>query len=311
MTVPETETANNDGGSMVRINNKKRFKKLREALAFAKYLVPSFLGVSLFFFGPMVQIAVNSFQKSPTNPEFVGLRNYENVLSNAAFLQAGENTLMFSLFAVPLAVALSLILALLLNSKMPGKSVFRSMLLNPMMVPVASIVLIWQVLFSFTGSINTYLGYFGIDKIDWMKSDLSRIVIILLFLWKTLGYNMVLFLAALNNVPPELIDTSKIDGAGSTRRFFSISLVYLYPTIFFVGIMSLISSFKIFREVYLLTGDYPYSSLYMLQHFMNNKFRQLDYQALCSSAIVMALVMILIVGILFLAEFKLGKEVEE
>lgn len=185
------------------------------------------------------------------------------------------------------------------------------MLLNPMMVPVASIVLIWQVLFSFTGSINTYLSDFGIDKIDWMKSDWSRVVILLLFLWKTLGYNMVLFLAALNNVPSELIDTSKIDGAGSGRRFFSISLVYLYPTIFFVGIMSLISSFKIFREVYLLTGDYPFSSLYVLQHFMNNAFRNLDYQKLCAGAIIMALVMILIVGILFLAEFKLGKEVEE
>jgi multiple sugar transport system permease protein len=293
------------------VPKRKRFKKVREALCFSKYLLPSILGVSLFFFGPMAQIAVNSFQKSPTNPEFVGLQNYERVLSNQAFLQAGENTLRFSLMAVPLAVVLSLILALLLNAKLPGRSVFRSMLLNPMMVPVASIVLIWQVLFSFTGSINTYLGYFGIDKIDWMKSDWSRIVILLLFLWKTLGYNMVLFLAALNNVPSELIDTSKIDGAGSVRRFFSISLVYLYPTVFFVGIMSLISSFKIFREVYLLTGDYPYSSLYMLQHFMNNAFRNLDYQKLCAGAIIMALVMILIVGILFLAEFKLGKEVEE
>ncbi|MDD4096039.1 MAG: sugar ABC transporter permease [Oscillospiraceae bacterium] len=293
------------------VPKRKRFKKVREALCFSKYLLPSILGVSLFFFGPMAQIAVNSFQKSPTNPEFVGLQNYERVLTNQAFLQAGENTLRFSLMAVPLAVVLSLMLALLLNAKLPGRSIFRSMLLNPMMVPVASIVLIWQVLFSFTGSINTYLGYFGIDKIDWMKSDWSRIVILLLFLWKTLGYNMVLFLAALNNVPSELIDTSKIDGAGSVRRFFSISLVYLYPTVFFVGIMSLISSFKIFREVYLLTGDYPYSSLYMLQHFMNNAFRNLDYQKLCAGAIIMALVMILIVGILFLAEFKLGKEVEE
>lgn len=289
----------------------KKFKNFRETLVFSKYLAPSVAGVMLFFFGPMVQIAVNSFQKSPTNPEFVGLQNYERVLTNAAFLEAGKNTLMFSLLAVPLAVILSLMLALLLNSKLPGRSVFRSMLLNPMMVPVASIVLIWQVLFSYTGSINTYIGYFGVDRIDWMKSEWSRIVILLLFLWKTLGYNMVLFLAALNNVPSELIDTSKIDGAGSVRRFFSISMVYLYPTIFFVGIMSLISSFKIFREVYLLTGDYPYSSLYMLQHFMNNAFRNLDYQKLCAGAIVMALVMIMIVGFLFLAEFRLGREVEE
>ena len=307
MTVSEIRRAEGATGGKI----KKRRKGFRELFVFIGYLLPSLAGVSLFFFGPMVQILVNSFQKSPTNAEFVGLRNYERVLTNDAFQMAGKNTLLFSLMAVPLAVILALILALLLNTKLPGRSVFRSMLLNPMMVPVASIVLIWQVLFSFTGSINTYLSDFGIDKIDWMKSDWSRVVILLLFLWKTLGYNMVLFLAALNNVPSELIDTSKIDGAGSGRRFFSISLVYLYPTIFFVGIMSLISSFKIFREVYLLTGDYPFSSLYVLQHFMNNAFRNLDYQKLCAGAIIMALVMILIVGTLFLAEFKLGKEVEE
>jgi multiple sugar transport system permease protein len=122
---------------------------------------------------------------------------------------------------------------------------------------------------------------------------------------------MVLFLAALNNVPTELIDSSKIDGAGSFKRFFHISLVYIYPTIFFVGIMSLISSFKIFREVYLLTGNYPYDVLYMLQHFMNNKFKALDYQMLFSAAIVMAIVMVVIVGVLFVSENRLGKDVEE
>ncbi len=289
----------------------QRTRRIKEGLLFSGYLAPSVLGVTLFFFAPLVVIAINSFQRSATNTEFVGMRNYERVISNEAFLTAGKNTLMFSLLAVPLSVVLALLLALLLNTKVPGRSTFRSVLLNPMMVPVASVVLIWQVLFSFNGTVNTYLAPFGIDKVDWMKSEWSRIVILLLFVWKTLGYNMVLFLSALNNVPQELIDSSKIDGAGSGKRFFNINLIYLYPTIFFVGIMSLISSFKIFREVYLLTGDYPFDVLYMLQHFMNNSFRNLDYQKLTAAAIIMALTMIAIVGVLFLAEFKLGREVEE
>lgn len=289
----------------------QRTRRIKEGLLFSGYLAPSVLGVTLFFFAPLVVIAINSFQRSATNTEFVGMRNYERVISNEAFLTAGKNTLMFSLLAVPLSVVLALLLALLLNTKVPGRSTFRSVLLNPMMVPVASVVLIWQVLFSFNGTVNTYLAPFGIDKVDWMKSEWSRIVILLLFVWKTLGYNMVLFLSALNNVPQELIDSSKIDGAGSGKRFFNINLIYLYPTIFFVGIMSLISSFKIFREVYLLTGDYPFDVLYMLQHFMNNSFRNLDYQKLTAAAIIMALTMIAIVGALFLAEFKLGREVEE
>ena len=98
---------------------------------------------------------------------------------------------------------------------------------------------------------------------------------------------------------------------GAVKRFFSIKLYYLSPTIFFVGIMSLISSFKIFREVYLLTGDYPYDNLYMLQHFMNNAFTHLDYSKLSSGAIIMCIAMIIIVGILFFAESKFDSDVEE
>ena len=286
-------------------------RKRRDWLVHTGYLTPSFAGVLLFFFLPLAMIVYNSMLKSATNSEFVGLRNYERVLGNQAFILAIKNTFLFSALAVPLAVLLALLLALLLNTQMPARSWFRSVFLNPMMVPVASVVLIWQVFFSFNGTLNSFLGGFGIDKIDWMKSDWSRFVILLLFLWKTLGYNMVLFLSALNNVPTELLDSAKIDGAGSGRRFFHISMIYLYPTIFFVGIISLINSFKIFREVYLLTGSYPIDSLYLLQHFMNNAFKTLDYQKLSSAAIIMCIGMIIIVGVLFVAENKLGRDVEE
>ncbi len=288
-----------------------RIRKRKEWLVFTGYLTPSFAGVLLFFFLPLLMVLYSSMQKSATNTTFVGMENYARVLGNKAFQLAAQNTLLFSAMAVPLAVLLALLLALILNTKLPGRSFFRSALLNPMMVPVASVVLIWQVVFSFNGSLNSFLGGFGLDKIDWMKSDWSRLVILLLFLWKNLGYNMVLFLSALNNVPAELHDSAKMDGAGSVRRFFSVSLVYLYPTIFFVSIMSLISSFKIFREVYLLTGAYPFDALYLLQHFMNNAFQALDYQKLSSSAIIMCVAMIIIVGVMFLLENRLGREVEE
>ena len=289
----------------------KRLRRIKENLLFSSYLAPSFLGVMTFFFVPLLIILVHSFQKSSTNSEFVGFSNYDQVLNNVAFQTASKNTLTFSGISVPLAVFIALIFALILNTKLPGRSVFRSILLNPMMVPVASVVLVWQVMFSFNGTLNTYVMALGGPKTDWMKSDWSRFVVMLLFLWKTLGYNIVLFLAALNNVPGELLESASIDGAGSVRKFFSIKLVYLYPTVFFVGIMSLISSFKIFREVYLLTGDYPYDALYMLQHYVNNSFRNLDYQRLTAAAVIMAIAMVAIVGILFVAEFRLGREVEE
>ena len=180
-----------------------------------------------------------------------------------------------------------------------------------MMVPVASVVLIWQVLFHYNGTVNGFLENFGIEKIDWLKSSHGIWVIVLLFLWKNLGYNMILFLAALNNIPKDILEVATVEGAGPVRQFFSIKLRYLSSTILFVTIISLINSFKVFREIYLLSGDYPYESLYMLQHFMNNTFESLDYQKLSAAAIIMAAFMVILIGILFLADDKYGSDVEE
>ena len=296
------------------IRKKRHFKrKLRDWGIFTGYLTPSFAGVLVFFFLPLIMLLKTSFQKSPTNSDFVGFRNYVRVLTNDAFIDASRNTLTFALISVPLAVVLALLVALLLNSGLPGKSWFRSFLLNPMMVPVASVVLIWQVFFSYNGVINGFMEqiFDSPEKIDWLKSSYAQVVIMLLFIWKNLGYNMVLFLAALNSIPHEILESAAMDGAGPVKRFFAIKLHYLSPTIFFVGIMSLINSFKIFREVYLLTGDYPFDNLYMLQHFMNNSFTHLDYSKLSAGAIVMCIVMIIIVGGLFFAESKFDSDVEE
>ena len=310
---PGSSAVKNGGGGKGRGSKKATAKTRRfsEWLSSSLFLIPSLLGVVIFFFYPYLMLVRQSFVRSHNNSDFVGLSNYINVLNNQGFKDASMNTLIFSVYAVPLAVILSLLLALLLNSKIPGGSWFRSSFLQPLIVPVASIVLIWQVFFSFNGTINTFLTSIGEDKIDWLKSDWGRIVILLLFLWKNLGYNMVLFLSALNNIPTEFMESAKIDGGGPVKRFFYISIPYLYPTIFFVGIMSLINSFKVFREIYLLTGDIPVNALYMLQHFMNNAFKNLDYQKLSAGAVVMSIVMIVIVGVLFLAENKLGSDVEE
>jgi multiple sugar transport system permease protein len=179
-----------------------------------------------------------------------------------------------------------------------------------MMVPIASVVLVWQVVFHYNGTLNVFLSLFGVDKIDWLKSEYCLLVIIVLFLWKNLGYNMILFMAALSNIPKELLEVADVEGASAAYKFFRIKLRYLSPTVLFVTILSLINSFKVFREVYLLTGDYPYEGLYMLQHFMNNTFKSLDYQKLSSAAVVMAIAMVIIIALLFVVEDKFGKDVE-
>ena len=288
----------------------KNIEKRRDLARSLCFLAPSFLGVAVFFILPFCVVVYYSLIDGVGSRNFVWLENYIKLFHNSAFLLASKNTLHFSMIAVPLAVILSILLALMLEARIPMKSQFRTFFLSPMMVPVASVVLIWQVLFNYNGSINELLLLFGKEKVDWLLSDHSQVVVIILFLWKNLGYFMILFMAGLANIPKTLLEVADVEGASETYKFFAIKLRYLSPTVLFVTILSLINSFKVFREVYLLTGDYPYESLYMLQHFMNNTFNSLDYQKLSAAAVVMALVMVVIIALLFKAEDWFGKDVE-
>lgn len=274
------------------------------------FLSPSLLGVLLFFVLPFLVVVYYSVIDNPISGNFVFLDNFIMVFQNAAFRQAAKNTLTFSAVAVPLAVLLSLGLAMLLESKMPFKSQFRTFFLTPMMVPIASVVLIWQVLFHYNGMVNDIMVWLGGEKIDWFKSAQAQIVIVVLFLWKNLGYNMILFMSALSSIPKDILEVAVLESANPWQIFFHIKLRYLSSTLLFVTIMSLINSFKVFREIYLLTDDYPYNTVYMMQHFMNNTFGRLDYQKLSAAAIMMAAVMAVIIGILFLTENYFGRDME-
>lgn len=273
-------------------------------------IAPSFVGVMIFFLVPFAVVLFYSVIDNPFSKEFVMFDNFVSLMKNSSFRKAALNTLMFSLTSVPLAVILGLGLALLLDAKIPLVSQFRASFLCPMMVPVASVVLIWQVIFHYNGSLNDFLSRFGVDKIDWFKSDKAMIVVALLFLWKNLGYNMILFLSALGSVSKDQLEVATLEGASGWYKFVHIKLRHLSPTILFVAIFSLINSFKVFREVYLLTGDHPYDTIYMLQHFMNNMFRRLDYQKLSAAAIIMSIVVIVILAALFFIESKFGEDTE-
>ena len=289
---------------------KNRKNDLKRRLGGDLFLIPSLIGVCIFMVVPFFVVIYYSMIDNPIRKNFVWFENFAKILDNSAFRLAAGNTLKFSAVAVPLAVILSLLLAMLLLSKIPGKTQLRTFYLSPLMVPVASVVLIWQVLFDYNGVVNEWFLAMGLDKIDWMKSDYAQIVIVLLFLWKNLGYNMIIFMATLSSIPKEIIEVALLESATKWQIFWQIKIRYLASTIVFVTIMSLINSFKVFREVYLMTGDYPYDSLYMLQHFMNNTFKSLDYQKLSSAAILMSLVMIVIIAILFFFEHRMSKDLE-
>lgn len=275
------------------------------------FLFPSLAGVLVFFVLPFLVVIYQSVLDNPIAKNFVFLKNYEMMLNNNAFRMAVKNSLTFSAIAVPLAVVLPLLLAIILMSNIPGRSRFRTMFITPLMVPVASVVLIWQVVFHYNGVLNEITALFGAAPIDWLKSEYGHLVVLVLYLWKNIGYNMILFMSALAAIPRDILEVAMLEGAGPIRRFFSIKMRYLSSSIVFVALLSLINSFKVFREVYLLTGDYPYDNLYMLQHFMNNTFVSLNYQKLSSAAILMCIAMIIIISAMLIIDEKFGGELEE
>lgn len=201
-------------------------------------VLPSFLGVMAFFLIPFGIVIYYSFVNNPVMKEFVFFDNFKALFSNNAFITAAKNTATFSAIAVPLAVVLALGLAVLLDKKIPGRSIFRTFFLSPLMVPTASVVLVWQVLFHNHGTINQVVEVFGGEPIDWLKSGYGQIVIICMFLWKNLGYNMILFMAALAGIPKDIIEVADLEGAGGWYKFVHIKLRYLSPTVLFVFILS-------------------------------------------------------------------------
>ena len=173
-------------------------------------------------------------------------------------------------------------------------SIFKSMYLVPMAIPVASVVLLWKLLFDRSGILN---GLFSLE-IDWMNSEYAFWVLVFSYLWKNLGYDVILWLAGLAGIAPEIYEAARVDGAGQWRCFFSITLPNLLPSLYTITVLSFLNSFKAFREAYLVAGDYPHQSMYLMQHLFNNWFRELSLDKLAAGAVINAAAILLLVMLL-------------
>ncbi|SEG51642.1 carbohydrate ABC transporter permease [Paenibacillus sp. UNC499MF] len=279
------------------------FRRVRsDKAAVLMFLAPSALGFMMFYLIPFAIGVYDSFVESTADRRFVGFEHYRELLASESFLKAARNTASFTLVSVPLMILLSLSLAMLLNQNLYIRKWLRTAFVLPLAVPAASIILVWQILLDWNGSVNAWLSHFHWARVDWMKTDAARSVVIAVYLWKNIGYNIILFLAGLQQIPHDYYETARIEGAGQLRQFRSITLVYLTSTLFFVTIMSVINSFKVFRETYLIAGDYPQDSIYMLQHYMNNMFMSLDVPKLTAAATLMTGCILLLVLVLFALE---------
>jgi multiple sugar transport system permease protein len=259
----------------------------RRELIFTLLALPSVLGILLFFIVPFILSAVMAMIDNPVSGNFAGLSHFRATIENSAFQLAVQNTFSFLSMTVPLNMIFALFIALMLRRVgRLGKAFFGSFFLLPLVMPSGSFASFWLSLFGRTGFIN---GLFTHETINWLNTEYSLFLVVVIFLWKNVGFNIVIYLAGLNLIPKEYYENAAIDGAGRFQQFFSITFVYIMPATFMVFLLSIIQSFQAFREIFLLTGAYPHPSLYMLQHYLNNLFAALDYQRLSAAAHIMTL----------------------
>lgn len=261
------------------------------------FLLPSLLGIFIFTLIPMVRVLFGSFQ-SAVGGKWVGLSNYLAVLRNSAFQTALRNTLRFTAVCIPILVGTSLLAATLLHSLLHGGGFFEGAFLLPMAVPAASVVLVWKVFFHKQGLVNAFLSALGGNAVDWMDSGAAFWMLVISYVWKNFGYTMVLWMAALDTIPKSVYEAAQVDGANAVQTFLFVTLPSLRGTAYTIVVLSLLNTFKVFREAWLVAGDYPHESMYLLQHLYNNWFRALSYDKIAAASVMTSAVVFLLIGLL-------------
>jgi multiple sugar transport system permease protein len=278
----------------------------RETLTGLLYAALPLAGFAVFFAVPFGISISRTFYSGAGAQNFVGLANYISIFQSEAFRLALVNTMRFIGIGVPLILASSFVISVALQGAVRGKNTFRTLFIMPLVIPVASVVLVFSIIFERSGIINHMLISLGVLPVDFLNSDNAFTVLIILYIWKNCGYNIILFMAGLSQIPGEYYDAAKADGAGKWRTTVHITLPLMIPTFFFTTVISIINSFKSFREAFALSGAYPHRSVYMLQHFMNNNFFNLNYARLSVASLLTFMIIIALVAVMYVFRQRAG-----
>ncbi|MCM1500097.1 MAG: sugar ABC transporter permease [Clostridium sp.] len=283
--------------------NRKKTRSLNQKILLFMLLI-SLAGFAFFYIIPFAVSFYYSVMDNPITKEYCGMDNYRELFRNPYFMKGLKNTAFFMAVSIPLNIVLSLCIALGLRGMRQHSGMFHMFFLIPLAIPSATAAFFWQNFFGLQGTLNKFLAAFHIAGVDWLNGKYSMLVMVLIFIWKNIGYDMTLFLSGLSNIPEQYYEYADVEGAGRWWKLKNITLTYLMPTTFVVIIMTVVNSFKIFKEIYIMTGEYPPDSLYVLQHYMNNMFLSLNYPKLASAAYILTAVMVLFVACIFGAEKK-------
>ncbi len=261
--------------------------------------MPGLIGILMFYVAPFLGGIWYSMTDGSFENAFVGFDNYLRVWQNAMFQLGLKNTMELSLICAPTLFLLSFLLSLLLNQIRPAGAFFRSSVLLPYLMPSSAVLIIWLLWFDYGGPVNHLITALGGQRISWLTGAELRVPVVLLFLWKNLGFCVIIFLAALQAIPVSLYEYASLEGASFLRQAFSITLPMIVPSAFLVFILSWVNAFRIFKEVYFIGGAYPEEPLYTLQNYMNNMYGKLNYQNVTTAAYSFAVIVFALFGLLF------------
>lgn len=248
----------NEQKKMKRNRSFKKYKK-DQVLTAALFISPLYLGIIIFYLVPMFQSVFYSFTEWGMFGGYtvVGLDNYKRLFQDPELLRALKNTFTYALFTVPFAMFIAIFIAVLLNAKIKGKSFYRVIYFLPAVTMTSAIAMIWKWIFnSEFGILNQFLGIFGINGPSWLTdSNWAMISLVVVGIWSSLGTAIVIYLAGLQGISSSFYEAAEMDGAGPIRKFFSVTLPLLTPTIFFNLITSLIGALQVYDLIYLMFSE--------------------------------------------------------
>lgn len=253
---------------------------------------PLVVGCLVFYAIPFVLVIWYSMTNGVGNArKYVGLTHYESLMGNGIFQMAFGNTLRFLLVALPLVLVIAFAIALLLKNQVKKHKGLKSVILMPYIMPVVGTVLLVELVFAEFGLINKALYTLGLPIVQWLDSVYAFWVVIVLYLWKNTGYAVILLLSGLVTIPEDHYFAANLDGATPFQQFRYITMPQMWYSVFFSMVFSLINAFKCFREIFIIGGTHPDYSIYMLQHFINNSFENLNYPKLAVASVLLMVIL--------------------
>lgn len=255
----------------------------RKNMQHLPFLLPGLIGVCVFVLIPFADSVRRSFCTAVTG-KFVGIQNYKVIFGNEAFMLAVKNTVLFTAACLPILITVSFFLSFAL-CKLKYIRLIKSALLFPLAVPTATLVMVWQILFHDAGYINRIITECGGTEIHFLTTSAAFWVLVGSYVWKNLGYTVLLWVTGMMSISTSLTEAAKVDGANEWQCLIHMILPNLKPTLYTITIISFLNSFKVFREAYLVAGSYPHDSMYLLQHLFNNWFVGMELDKMAAAAV--------------------------